>query len=266
VIIWAAVSIFLRGQKKCFDTYYFNPEFWILDGVRLLELIINCFFLADIIRVLWIKVRESHSGTEMEQTKKSVKAALMLIPLLGIPNILQMIPVIPSKNNIYGFGIYTMLATLFYMFQGFFISMVYCFTNREVIISVRSRYERFQMRHASFDMLRRGSRAPSARLDATTNGCLTRSLVISESVPPHKIPGAEKSAVKRESGQSDQTQQTGTSGSGSSLNHASTAARVPNTAATTGQNLTERSALLNPVERCETPPPSYDQLLYDEHC
>lgn len=74
-------------------------------------------------------------------------------------------------------------------------------------------------------------------------------------------------AVKRESAQSDQTQQTGTSGSGSSLNqnHLAPGTRIPNTV---GANLTERSALLNPVARSDSPPPSHDKLdkLYDERC
>lgn len=64
--------------------------------------------------------------------RKSVKAALMLLPLLGIPNILQTIPFPPTKKNLTYFAIYTYVASFSYQFQGFFIAVLYCFTNREV--------------------------------------------------------------------------------------------------------------------------------------
>ncbi|VDO99020.1 unnamed protein product [Soboliphyme baturini] len=65
-------------------------------------------------------------------TRKSVRAAAMLIPLLGIPNIMQTIPFTPSKDNIGLFQVFTYIASFFYMFQGFMVAVMYCFTNREV--------------------------------------------------------------------------------------------------------------------------------------
>ncbi|KAJ1363792.1 Calcitonin receptor-like protein 1 [Parelaphostrongylus tenuis] len=72
-----------------FGFLLFGAEFWILDGPRMAELVVNLFFICNVIRVLWSKVRESDSTSELDKMKKSVKAALMLIPLLGIPNIMQ---------------------------------------------------------------------------------------------------------------------------------------------------------------------------------
>jgi hypothetical protein len=57
----------------------------------------------------------------------------MLIPLLGIPNIMQTIPFSPTQENIVYFGIWTYCASFTYMYQGLFIAIIYCFTNREVI-------------------------------------------------------------------------------------------------------------------------------------
>jgi len=49
---------------------------------------------------------------------------------------MQTIPFNPNSNNIFGFGIFTYTASFFYMFQGFIVAVLYCFTNREVIFKV----------------------------------------------------------------------------------------------------------------------------------
>ena len=49
--------------------------------------------------------------------RKSVKAAVMLVPLLGIPNIMQTIPFTPTNENINYFAVYTYIASILYMFQ-----------------------------------------------------------------------------------------------------------------------------------------------------
>ncbi|CDW58802.1 pigment dispersing factor receptor c, partial [Trichuris trichiura] len=151
ICIWLIVLLTKRSGapvEKCLGNYYLEPEFWILDGVRLLQLVgtvkVNFVFLLNIVRVLWSKVKESHSMAERQQLqykskywqtiyyRKSVRAALMLIPLLGIPNIMQTIPFQPTKENIIGFAVFTYVASFFYMFQGFMIAVLYCFTNKEV--------------------------------------------------------------------------------------------------------------------------------------
>jgi len=45
----------------------------------------------------------------------------MLIPLLGIPNIMQTIPFSPTQDNITYFAIWTYCASFTYMYQGFMI-------------------------------------------------------------------------------------------------------------------------------------------------
>uniref|UniRef100_A0A915HK85 G-protein coupled receptors family 2 profile 2 domain-containing protein n=1 Tax=Romanomermis culicivorax TaxID=13658 RepID=A0A915HK85_ROMCU len=141
-----------------------------MDGVRAAELILNTGFLLNVVRVLWTIVKENQLVTEFDHLKKSVKAALMLIPLLGIPNFLQVVPFIPSSDNIYFFAVFTYTASVFFMFQGFMIAVLYCFTNREVINVVKSHWSRYRLRHTSADTLRRGSRAPSIFYQGTATG------------------------------------------------------------------------------------------------
>uniref|UniRef100_A0A5S6QQC2 Calcitonin receptor-like protein 1 n=1 Tax=Trichuris muris TaxID=70415 RepID=A0A5S6QQC2_TRIMR len=148
--IWLVVLLIKHSGatvEKCLGNYYLEPEFWILDGVRLLQLVVNFVFLLNIVRVLWSKVKESHSVAERQQLQKSVRAALMLIPLLGIPNIMQTIPFQPTKTNIIGFAVFTYVASFFYMFQGFMIAVLYCFTNKEVVGVLKASWERYRTKH-----------------------------------------------------------------------------------------------------------------------
>jgi hypothetical protein len=175
--IWLIVILLKKRGKveRCLGSYYLEPEFWILDGPRMLQLVVNTLFICNVIRVLWSKVRESHNTSELDRMKKSVKAALMLIPLLGIPNIMQTIPFSPTQENIVYFGIWTYCASFTYMYQGLFIAIIYCFTNREVQAVIKSCYSRYRLRHTSSNELRRGSRS-FASYYQVRNGNVTTSL------------------------------------------------------------------------------------------
>ncbi|KAH7731619.1 pigment dispersing factor receptor c [Aphelenchoides avenae] len=159
-LIWLAVVLYKKEGKveRCLGSYYLETEFWILDGPRLAQLTVNTIFVCNVIRVLWTKVKGSHSSGEMDRMKKSVKAAFMLIPLLGIPNIMQTIPFSPTQENITYFAIWTYCASFTYMYQGLIISIIYCFTNREVQAALRMCYNRYQLQHKTAGDLRRGSK------------------------------------------------------------------------------------------------------------
>ncbi|XGW13915.1 hypothetical protein V3C99_000306 [Haemonchus contortus] len=173
-LIWLFVVLIKKDFKveRCLGSYYLEPEFWILDGPRMAELVVNLFFICNVIRVLWSKVRESHSTSELDKMKKSVKAALMLIPLLGIPNIMQTIPFAPTRDNITVFAIWTYLASFTYMYQGLMITIIYCFTNKEVNTVLKAFYDRYRLQHTSQNELRRGSRSIASHYQAR-NGQVT---------------------------------------------------------------------------------------------
>ncbi|VDM93173.1 unnamed protein product, partial [Onchocerca ochengi] len=67
--IWLSVIVLKKQGKidRCLGSYYLETEFWILDGPRMIELVVNLFFICNVIRVLWTKVSESHNTSELDR-------------------------------------------------------------------------------------------------------------------------------------------------------------------------------------------------------
>ncbi|CAI2347752.1 unnamed protein product [Caenorhabditis sp. 36 PRJEB53466] len=177
-MLWLFVVLVKKDFKveRCLGSYYLEPEFWILDGPRMAELVINLFFICNVIRVLYSKVRESNNTSEAG-LKKSVKAAMMLLPLLGVPNIMQTIPFAPTRDNIMVFAVWTYTASFTYMYQGLMVASIYCFTNKEVNHVLKAFYARYRLLHKSQNELRRGSRSVASHYAAkngTASGAVTQ--------------------------------------------------------------------------------------------
>jgi PDF receptor len=67
----------------------------------------------------------------VEQVRKAVRAAFVLLPLLGITNLLNMSRA-PLDQSPLKFAIWSYTTHFLTSFQGFFIAMIYCFLNGEV--------------------------------------------------------------------------------------------------------------------------------------
>lgn len=82
----------------------------------------------NIIRVLVVKLRQSQAS-DIEQTRKAVRAAIVLLPLLGITNLLHQLAPLKTATN---FAVWSYGTHFLTSFQGFFIALIYCFLNGEV--------------------------------------------------------------------------------------------------------------------------------------
>lgn len=67
--------------------------------------------------------------------RKALKAAIVLQPLLGITNSLQMIGT-PTDTTATYFAIWSFVTTFLVSYQGFFAALFYCFLNHEVRVSL----------------------------------------------------------------------------------------------------------------------------------
>lgn len=93
-------------------------------------LLLNFTFLLNIIRVLVVKLRQSHTS-DIEQVRKAVRAAIVLIPLLGITNIINMTEA-PLHRTPVEFAMWSFTTHFLTSSQGLFIATIYCFLNHEV--------------------------------------------------------------------------------------------------------------------------------------
>ncbi|XP_005876144.1 PREDICTED: calcitonin receptor [Myotis brandtii] len=115
---------------------HFNDSCWmsvetylvyIIHGPIMAALTVNFFFLLNILRVLVKKIKNDrqHDG---RRYLKAVKATLFLVPLLGIQFvILPWRPHTKIPARVYDYVMHFLSH-----FQGFFVSMIYCFYNTTV--------------------------------------------------------------------------------------------------------------------------------------
>lgn len=128
VIIWSYQMFKNHGFESCWLGYEKMNLYWILQGPRFFLLIINLLCLFNVIRILVTKLKDNLT-TEAQKIRKSLRATILLIPLLGIANILYFFD--PPGTNIL-FLIYTIVTNIFLMYQGVFVSIFHCFLNNEV--------------------------------------------------------------------------------------------------------------------------------------
>ncbi|XP_076461804.1 PDF receptor-like isoform X2 [Babylonia areolata] len=136
-------------KVKCWFAYYYTPLIWILEGPRAAVMAVNLGFLLNIIRVLVMKLRESHTN-EAKRVRKAVKAAIILLPLLGLTNFVIMLE--PAGDDIILFSVWIFSGHFLTDFEGFFISLIYCFLNGEVQSAVRLHLFRHMPSSYSMDL------------------------------------------------------------------------------------------------------------------
>ncbi|XP_019495472.1 PREDICTED: corticotropin-releasing factor receptor 2 isoform X1 [Hipposideros armiger] len=105
---------------------------------------INFVFLFNIVRILMTKLRAS-TTSETIQYRKAVKATLVLLPLLGITYMLFFVN--PGEEDLSQI-VFIYFNSFLQSFQGFFVSVFYCFLNGEVRSAMRKRWHRWQDHHS----------------------------------------------------------------------------------------------------------------------
>ncbi|XP_063419768.1 PDF receptor-like isoform X2 [Mytilus trossulus] len=133
-VAWV-ITMVHKHQVKCWFSYTFTPFYWIIETPRVAVIAVNLMFLLNIIRVLITKLQKSQTNEpHVTKVRKAVKAAIILLPLLGITNFVVMTD---PPSGVTAFGIWSFTTYFLVSFQGFFISLLYCFLNGEVQDTIR---------------------------------------------------------------------------------------------------------------------------------
>ncbi|XP_023323889.1 PDF receptor [Eurytemora carolleeae] len=155
--IWAFVST-QTIHSQCWYGYNHEIYYWISEGPRLCVIAINFLFLINILRLLYSKfgstsqdqsslriegesaqtvngsisgIRGGNDSISLEGLRSSLKAAIVLQPLLGISNFLQIVDS-PYDAGIIYFTFWSFSTSLLASLQGFFAATFYCFFNKDV--------------------------------------------------------------------------------------------------------------------------------------
>ncbi|XP_053216009.1 calcitonin gene-related peptide type 1 receptor [Podarcis raffonei] len=152
---------------------YYNDNCWISSETNLLyivhgpicaALLVNLFFLLNIVRVLITKLKVTHQA-ESNLYMKAVRATLILVPLLGIEFVLfPWRPVGPIAEEIYDYVMHILIH-----YQGLLVATIFCFFNGEVQSVLRRHWKqhRIQLGHSfsHSDALRSASYTASSIVD-----------------------------------------------------------------------------------------------------
>ncbi|XP_067438833.1 calcitonin gene-related peptide type 1 receptor-like [Thunnus thynnus] len=131
---------------------YYNDKCWVSSDTSLLyiihgpicaALVVNLFFLLNIVRVLITKLRVTHQA-ESSLYMRAVRATLILIPLLGIQFVL--LPYKPEDHWVFEIYLYVMEILMHY--QGLLVSTIFCFFNGEVQSVLRRHWNQQRMQFA----------------------------------------------------------------------------------------------------------------------
>ncbi|XP_035807407.2 calcitonin gene-related peptide type 1 receptor [Amphiprion ocellaris] len=137
------VSIHAVARKK-----YFDDNCWMSVDTHLLyavhgpivaALLVNLFFLLNIIRVLVTKLRDTHRA-ESNMYMKAVRATLILVPLLGIQFVI--FPWRP-ENRLAG-EVYEYIMHILMHYQGLLVATIFCFFNGEVQAALKRQWMQYK--------------------------------------------------------------------------------------------------------------------------
>ncbi|XP_034552584.1 calcitonin gene-related peptide type 1 receptor isoform X2 [Notolabrus celidotus] len=115
---------------------FYNDKCWISSNTHLVyiihgpiqaALLVNFFFLLNIVRVLITKLKQTHCA-ESTTYMKAVRATLILIPLLGVQYIL--LPWRPEAH----------ISRAIYDFFGLLVAIIFCFCNAEAQMALKRKW------------------------------------------------------------------------------------------------------------------------------
>ncbi|XP_060104168.1 parathyroid hormone/parathyroid hormone-related peptide receptor-like [Heteronotia binoei] len=134
-----------KNLLRCWDLSagYFK---WFVQVPILITVMANFILFINIIRVLATKLRETNAGRcdTRQQYRKLLKSTLVLMPLFGVHYIVFMAVPYTEVTGIL-WQIQMHYEILFNSFQGFFVSIIYCFCNGEVQAEIKKSWSRWTL-------------------------------------------------------------------------------------------------------------------------
>uniref|UniRef100_A0A8C6WVD0 Corticotropin releasing hormone receptor 1 n=1 Tax=Neogobius melanostomus TaxID=47308 RepID=A0A8C6WVD0_9GOBI len=156
IVAWAFGKLYYDNEKCWFGKKPGVYTDYIYQGPMILVLLVSMNLCAQI---LMTKLRAS-TTTETIQYRKAVKATLVLLPLLGITYMLFFVN--PGGDDQLSQIVFIYFNSFLESFQGFFVSVFYCFLNSEVRSAVKKRWLRWQDQNSIRSRTMRATSIPTS--------------------------------------------------------------------------------------------------------
>ncbi|XP_070532676.1 corticotropin-releasing factor receptor 1-like isoform X2 [Ptychodera flava] len=140
-LTWALVLLY-NDDAECWSTQDNWKYFWILHGPMTAYLLANFVFLIAIVFILVTKLRASNEE-ETAQVRKATKATAVLLPLLGLTNLLFFFDPGTDIGEMKT-AVYNVVQAIFSSTQGILVAILYCFLNNEVRFTIRRKLTRYR--------------------------------------------------------------------------------------------------------------------------
>ncbi|XP_019636898.1 PREDICTED: calcitonin receptor-like [Branchiostoma belcheri] len=147
VVAWTVVMA-LYDKHQCWLDYSDLPYAWIVSGPIVLALLVNLYVLLHILAVLVTKLNADQRVPNYSEHLKALKALFVLLPLLGLTNVLFFVN--PKDGGI-GDHIFQVFNAVIQSSQGIFVSLIYCFTNAEVQAVIRDKLAVIKMKQSVYN-------------------------------------------------------------------------------------------------------------------
>uniref|UniRef100_A0A8C1INH9 Parathyroid hormone 2 receptor b n=1 Tax=Cyprinus carpio TaxID=7962 RepID=A0A8C1INH9_CYPCA len=143
VSTWAVVRATLM-DVRCWELSAGNIK-WIYQVPILTAIGLNFILFVNIVRVLATKIRETNAGRydTRKQYRKLAKSTLVLVLVFGVHYIVFV--GMPHTFTGVGWELRMYCELFFNSFQGFFVSIIYCFCNGEVQTEIRKTWLRWTL-------------------------------------------------------------------------------------------------------------------------
>ncbi|XP_036355202.1 calcitonin receptor isoform X3 [Octopus sinensis] len=152
-IIYSVLRALYGDSKRCWTGS--SRLQWIILGPIILSLLVSLALGANILRMLLSKLRarntDPYHQTSISLFSRGVRATLLLIPLLGLHYFI--LPLKPEGNEKMEF-VYDIISALLISLQGFFVSLLFCFLNEEVISVIKRKFQQIQIQFGHIDVRR----------------------------------------------------------------------------------------------------------------
>eukprot|EP00095_Tigriopus_kingsejongensis_P009908 maker-scaffold663_size116561-snap-gene-0.13 protein:Tk09908 transcript:maker-scaffold663_size116561-snap-gene-0.13-mRNA-1 annotation:"neuropeptide receptor b4" len=158
---WSRVAYDNESANCWMDT---TDSIWFLSVLVVLVMVVNLIFVINVIRVIRRKrghqSENSNVNNNSSSTMKAARAALMLVPILGLH--FMLLPMRPADGSPLEY-VYEIVSAVTSSFQGFLVSLLFCFLNSDVLDAIRKKCLRsFRARYGGNDgRLTRAAFAPS---------------------------------------------------------------------------------------------------------